>query len=137
MAFTGPFEDRLALHELVLSYADAITVRDGAAWKALWAEDSEWRLPLIPGMECIQGREAIYDAWQAAMKDFPEMVGTASLGMLEVSGDTAIGRAYPRELIINPDGTTRTDYGRYDDAYVKQDGVWLFKSRAHSILYSG
>ena len=36
-----------------------------------------------------------------------------------------------------PDGTTRTDYGRYDDAYVKQDGVWLFKSRAHSILYSG
>lgn len=137
MSFTGPFEDRLAIHELVASYADAITVRDGDAWKSLWAEESEWCLPLIPGMESIKGRDAIYGAWSAAMKDFPDMVGVSTLGMLEVSGDTAIGRAYPRELIISPDGTTSTDYGRYDDEYVKQDGRWLFKSRTHSILYSG
>lgn len=137
MSFTGPFEDRLAIHELVASYADAITVRDGDAWKSLWAEDSEWCLPLIPGMESIKGRDAIYGAWSAAMKDFPEMVGAASLGMLEVTGEEAKGRAYPRELIISPDGTTSTDYGRYDDEYIKQDGRWLFKSRTHSILYSG
>ena len=137
MAFTGPFEDRVAIHELVAAYADAITVRDGAAWKALWAEDSEWQLPLIPGMESIKGREAIFAAWEAAMKDFPKMVGRAHLGMLEVNGDTAKGRAYPTEFIIFDDGTTRTDYGQYDDEYVKQDGIWLFSRRVHSIHYSG
>ena len=137
MTFTGPFEDRLAIHELVATYADAITVRDPAGWKALWAEDSEWCLPLIPGMENSKGREAIFAAWEAAMKDFPNMVGTSGLGMLEIDGDKAKGRAYPRELIISPDGATRTDYGLYEDDYVKIDGAWLFKRRAHSILYSG
>jgi hypothetical protein len=137
MTFTGPFADRLAIHELVASYADAITVRDPMGWKALWAKDSEWRLPLIPGMECIKGRDAIFTAWEAAMKDFPNMVGASSLGMLEITGDTAVGRAYPRELIVDADGSTRTDYGRYDDEYVKVDGHWLFKSRTHSILFSG
>lgn len=137
MAFCGPFEDRLAIHELVAAYADAITVRDPAGWKALWAEDSEWCLPLIPGMESIKGREAIFAAWEAAMKDFPNMVGTSGLGMLEIDGDSARGRAYPRELIISPDGTIRTDYGLYEDDYVKIDGAWLFKRRSHKILYSG
>lgn len=137
MTFTGPFEDRLAIHELVASYADAITIRDPEGWKALWAEESEWRLPLIPGMENIKGRDAIFAAWEAAMKDFPKMVGTSGLGMLKIDGDTAKGRAYPRELIINDDGSTRTDYGCYEDEYVKIDGQWLFKSRTHSILYSG
>jgi ketosteroid isomerase-like protein len=137
MTFTGPFEDRLAIHELVASYADAITVRDPAGWKALWAEDSEWRLPLIPGMESIKGRDAIFESWSAAMEDFPNMVALAYLGMLQIDGDTAIGRAYPRELIVNDDGSTRVDSGRYDDEYVKVNGQWLFKSRTHSILHTG
>jgi uncharacterized protein (TIGR02246 family) len=138
MAFTGPFEDRLAIHELILSYADAINTRDGEAWISCWAEDAEWNLPMIPGMETTKGREAILATWMDAMARYPgQMVAHTALGMLEITGDTAIGRAYPREFIINSDGTTSTDHGRYDDEYVKQDGVWLFKSRTHTLLHSG
>lgn len=31
MAFTGPFEDRLAIHELVATYGGAVTRRDSSA----------------------------------------------------------------------------------------------------------
>jgi len=59
MPFTGPFEDRLAIHELVASYGDAVTRRDADAWIANWAEDCVWKLPAIPGMERIEGKAAI------------------------------------------------------------------------------
>jgi len=39
MAFTGPFEDRLAIRELVDSYGDAVARNDAQAWGANWAED--------------------------------------------------------------------------------------------------
>lgn len=136
MAFEGSVEDRLAIHELVAAYADAVTRNDGAAWGALWAEDSVWELAAIPGMEHIVGRDAIVKAWHAAMDSFPPMVATSTLGAVKITGDLATGHAYPREFIFWPDGKTRTDTGRYDDTYVKQGGRWLFKSRAYTSLHS-
>ena len=59
MPFTGPFEDRLAIHELVASYGDAVTRRDADAWIANWSEDCVWKLPAIPGMERVEGKAAI------------------------------------------------------------------------------
>lgn len=50
MTFTGPFEDRLALRELLETYADAVTQRDADTWGAIWAEDAiparriQWRV---------------------------------------------------------------------------------------------
>lgn len=136
MAFEGPVEDRLAIHELVAAYADAVTLNDAQAWGALWAEDSVWELAASPGMEHVVGRDAIVKAWGAAMASLPPMVATSTLGAVTITGDTATGRAYPREFIIWPDGRTRTDTGCYDDTYVKRDGRWLFKSRTYTSLHS-
>lgn len=137
MAFEGPFEDRLAIHELVAAYADAVTRHDADAWGALWAEDGVWELSAIPGMEHIVGREAIVSAWIEAMKHLPQVIATSTLGALEVNGDRARGRAYPRELVVLADGAVRVDTGRYDDDYVKRDGRWFFRSRVYSLLHTG
>ncbi|MEN3976851.1 nuclear transport factor 2 family protein [Emcibacter sp. SYSU 3D8] len=136
MAFEGPVDDRLAIHELVAAYADAVTCNDAQAWSALWAEDGVWELSAIPGMEHVVGRDAIVKAWRAAMDSLPPMVATSMLGAVTINGDTATGRAYPREFIIWPDGKTRTDTGRYDDTYVKREGRWLFLSRTYTSLHS-
>ena len=67
MAFEGPVEDRLAIHELVMSYGDAVTRKDADDWGATWAEDAVWRIPTFPGLELTEGREAIVQNWRAAM----------------------------------------------------------------------
>lgn len=59
MPFTWPFEDRLAIRELIESYGDAVTQRDANAWGECWAEDSCWRLPDLPGWERIEGKQTI------------------------------------------------------------------------------
>ncbi len=137
MAFEGPVEDRLAIHELVASYADAVSRNDPDDWGALWADDAVWELPFIPGMEHIVGREAIVSAWIEAMTAFPSIVAIAPMGALNIDGDSATGRAYPTELCLFDDGTSRRDTGRYDDEYVKINGRWYFQKRVYSSLHSG
>ena len=92
MAFTGPFEDRLAIHELILSYADAINTHDGEAWISCWAEDAEWNLPMIPGMETTKGRTADeYGSWLLTIFDYvniePERVTGAVISSVVPSVD--------------------------------------------------
>ncbi len=53
MSFEGSSEDRLALRDLLDTYADAVSRADGEAWAATWTEDAEWHLP---GLGTIKGR---------------------------------------------------------------------------------
>ena len=63
MPFTGPAEDRLALRELLETYADAVTRCDAQAWGDTWAEDAQWSLPDYPEIGTTQGRAAIVAMW--------------------------------------------------------------------------
>lgn len=128
MPFTGPAEDRLALRELLETYADAVTRCDAAAWGATWAEDGEWSLPDYPDIGTTRGREAIVAMWSAAMKHYPGIMFEAWPDSIEVTGNTAVLRSYTAEVYDWPDGVHR-DRGRYDDACVKIDGQWFFQRR--------
>lgn len=134
MSFNGPVEDRLAIRELVATYGDAVTRRDADAWGALWAEDSFWSLPGVPGMERIEGRAAIVAAWVEGMKAFPFQVNIQTPGSLEVNGDHASGRCYTHERVKTTDDTPQVWINVYHDEYVRKDGRWLFKSRTLEIL---
>lgn len=137
MAFTGPFEDRLAIHELVATYGDAVTRRDQAAWQDCWAEDSVWMLPAIPGMERIEGRQAIVSAWAAAMPGWPFQVNIQTLGGVEVKGDRATGHVYTSELNTDTTGESKRWTGKYTDTYVKRGGRWWIASRSYEVLHIG
>lgn len=128
MPFTGPFEDRLAIRELLEVYADAVTLRDAEAWGAIWAEDAEWSLPDYPEMGTTKGREAIVVMWIEAMKAYPGIMFEAWPGAIVVEGDRATMRSYTSE-VYDQGGVTMRDRGVYDDTCVKVDGQWLFQSR--------
>lgn len=134
MPFTGPIEDRLAIRELIDTYADAVIRHDADAWGATWAEDAVWALPDYPQWGEVHGREAIVAMWTSAMEHFPNIVFVANPGSIEVDGDTARMRSYTSE-VYDQDGATKRDRGVYEDVCVKQDGRWLFRSRTFRNLH--
>jgi len=129
MPFTGPAEDRLAIRELLESYADAVTRLDAVAWGSTWAEDGEWSLPDYPELGTTKGRQAIVAMWTEAMKSYPGIMFEAWPGSIEIDGDRATVRSYTAEVYDQGDVTLR-DRGVYEDVCVKVDGRWLFKSRS-------
>ena len=135
MAFSGPIEDRLAIRELMDIHADAVNQRDAELWGSTWAEGSSWKLPVIPGMENVAGKENIVAAWNAGMAMFPFIFMSISVGDIQVDGDTATARAYTTEVGTTLDGTEIRPRGQYDDKLIKVDGEWLFIERIFNSLY--
>lgn len=128
MPFTGPAEDRLAIRELLETYADAVTRRDADAWGATWAEDGVWSMPDYPEFPTQTGRASIVALWVEAMKQYPGIMFEAWPGSIEIDGNRAIVRSYTSEVYDQGEITMR-DRGVYEDSCVKVDGRWLFAAR--------
>jgi ketosteroid isomerase-like protein len=136
MAFIGPLEDRVAVRELLDSYADAVCVVDAQAWGATWAEDGVWELPDYPQISKITGRANIVATWIAAMAQYPGIIFVSTPGSIVVSGDEAVVRSYTSEVFDDQaNGRTTRDRGRYDDLVVRRNGRWLFKTRRFKKLH--
>lgn len=136
MAFSGPVEDRLAIRELIDTYADAVTRNDAAAWAATWAQDGVWSIPDGNGQTLTAyGREAIVALWTEAMKQFPGLVFQAWPGAITINGPRAAIRSYTCEAYRGETGATIVR-GSYDDICVKQGDQWRFYRRTFTILAS-
>jgi len=143
MAFTGPWQDRLAIRELIDAYSDAVMVRDADAWGNTWAEDADWSLPEFPDHEEFVGREAIVAGWlmsmnaYASMTDFSvPMIYQSVPGAIEADGDTAIARVYTSEIYRDPaTGSEHRVRGRYEDRLARIDGAWRFTQRLYRVLH--
>lgn len=135
MAFTGPIEDRLAIRELIETYADATNTRDADAWGALFAEDARWFLPDFPEYGDTVGREAIVAKWVAAVGDHDGLVYLATPGAIEVDGDRATARLYTNEVYTAKDGRIVRRRGRYDEVLVRRDGRWQIAEHAFRTLH--
>jgi ketosteroid isomerase-like protein len=134
MSYTGTTEDRLAIRELLETYADAVCRVDAEAWGSTWAEDASWELPDYPDIGTIRGRDNIVAAWKVAMTHYPGIVFIATPGAIEIDGSRATVRSYTSE-VYDRDGVTKRDRGRYEDVVVKQNGRWLFKKRVFKNIH--
>ncbi len=135
MSFSGSAEDRLAIRELLDIYADGVNQRSADIWGSTWAEDSEWNLPVVPGMEEIKGKANIVNAWAQAMEHFPFVFMVQSVGFINIDGDAATMRSYTSEVAVLADGTELRPSGQYDDKLQRVDGKWLFVQRSFQSLH--
>ena len=128
---SGPIEDRLAIRELLEAYCEAVFHKDADAWGAIWADDAVWNLA---GHD-IAGREAIVGAWKQAMGMFRHVSFFVMPTWIKVDGDTATGRSYTNEFLVDTEGTGRHIVGLYDDEFKKIDGRWRIAVRRYSLMH--
>lgn len=139
MVYIGPIEDRLAIRELLESYAGAVTLRHVDNWAACWAEDSQWLMPDL-GVT-LSGKVEIVTSWISMMaeyhgpaeKPWPFSFISVPASIL-VSGKTATVVSTSVEAFADAAGKTLHLKGQYNDVVVKQGDVWLFQSRSWRLL---
>lgn len=128
----GSVEDRLAIRELVETFAIATSRIDAELWGSTWAEDGSWKLPSME--EAVTGRAQIVAAFRQKL-DYVALIAMSSVPTaLVVEGARARGQAQCQELIFPKAGGRVTVVGCFDDEYVKRDGRWLFLSRRYEVL---
>ncbi|MBL4613048.1 MAG: nuclear transport factor 2 family protein [Emcibacter sp.] len=132
MGFSGPFEDRFEINELVAEYGDAVSRRDKDGFAGTWAEDGVWHLPWL---DPVQGRQNIADVWEEQIANYPFHNFRGYLGSLDVDGDRAKGRLWTSELVENSQGKSGVVTGLYEDEFVKCNGKWLFSKKSFTPLH--
>jgi len=135
MAYNGALEDRIAIRELLETYADAVCRVDPNDWGSTWAEDGTWEMPDYPEFPKTTGRTKIVDMWKAAMAHYPGIIFVATPGSIEINGDRATVRSYTSETFDDAKGVTNRHRGRYDDVCVKRGGKWYFLTRVFRNLH--
>ena len=128
--------DRLAIRELIEAYAHCADRRDAKGQMALFTADTHFVVYMNakdpkPSQE-LRSREALAPVF-AALNQYDattHFVGQSTIFTL--TNDRGTGEAYTLAHHITIKGQSRRlmlASLRYDDSFVKVDGVWLFSER--------
>ena len=128
--------DRLAIRELVEAYAHCADRRDANGQMALFTEDTHFVVYMdakdpTPSQE-LHSREALAPVFDDLNRYAATMHFVGQSTIQTLTGDRATGEAYTLAHHLTVDGRKRSlmiAALRYDDIFVKTDGVWLFAER--------
>ena len=128
--------DRLAIRELVETYAHCADRRDAKGQMSLFTADTHFVVYMnakdpTPSQE-LHSREALAPVFADLNQYAATMHFLGQTTILTLTGDRGTGETYcmPHHLTI--DGEKRRlmiAALRYTDAFVKMDGAWLFAER--------
>jgi len=133
---TGEAADRLAIRELVEAYAHCADRRDARGQMALFTSDTHFVVYMDakdpkPSQELFS-RTALAPVFDDLNKYAATMHFVGQSTILSLTSDRATGEAYTLAHHLTVDGARRSlmiAALRYHDAFVKQDGSWLFAER--------
>jgi hypothetical protein len=128
----GTLEDRIAIRELIETFAVGVMRHDLEIWMGVWAEEGSWNLPSLAAP--VKGRAALREAFGTKTGYFGFMSMLMFPHGLVFDGDRASGRAHGQEVILPHDGGMKFLTGCFDDEYVKRDGRWWFLSRNFNVI---
>jgi hypothetical protein len=108
-------------------------MRDYDRVASLFTHDGALRMPYINVQ--LAGREEIRAWGNRAQGLWDYFVQTTHPGTIQLSGDTASGRAYIQELIRLRDGHSELNFAIYHDRYQRTPDGWKFSERLYEIRY--
>jgi len=128
--------DRLAIRELVEAYAHCADRRDAKGQMALFTDDTHFVVYMNaqdpkPSQE-LNSREALAPVFADLNQYVATMHFVGQSTILSLTPDRGSGEAYCLAHHLTVDGAKRKlmiAALRYDDTFVKQNGVWLFAER--------
>src|SRR5246500_254757 len=128
--------DRLAIRELVEAYAHCADRRDAQGQMSLFTTDTHFVVYMnakdpTPSQE-LHSREALAPVFADLNKYEATMHFVGQSTILTLTGNRATGEAYTLAHHLTVDGGKRSlmiAALRYNDAFVKMDGAWLFAER--------
>jgi ketosteroid isomerase-like protein len=128
--------DRLAIRELIEAYAHCADRRDANGQMALFTEDTHFVVYMNakdpkPSQE-LHSRAALAPVFDDLNQYDATMHFVGQSTVFSLTGDLATGEAYTMAHHLTVDGTKRTlmiAALRYNDAFAKKDGAWLFAER--------
>ena len=128
--------DRLAIREVVEAYAHCADRRDAQGQMSLFTTDTHFVVYMkakdpTPSQE-LHSREALAPVFADLNKYEATMHFVGQSTILTLTGNRATGEAYTLAHHLTVDGGKRSlmiAALRYNDAFVKMDGAWLFAER--------
>ena len=121
------------IRQLHARFVDAVARKDAEDFGACFAEDGEWKIATMH----MRGRAEVQAAFGRLLGACARVQIIASPPILEVDGDTAIGRLYVTEITKMLDGSSAMTIGGYFDRYVEEGGRWRFRWRHFALHYRG
>jgi uncharacterized protein (TIGR02246 family) len=121
------------IRQLHARFIDAVWRKDADGFAECFSSDGEWK---IAGMH-MRGRAEIAGAIGKLLGVCERVIIMLGLPILEVHGDTAVGRIYVTEFAKMMDGSSAMSVGIYYDRYVEEGGRWRFRHRHWSFQYRG
>ncbi|WP_040796438.1 nuclear transport factor 2 family protein [Nocardia higoensis] len=125
--------DRVEIGALCAEVTDAVMMRDFDRVASLFTHEAVMRWPHID-KEFVGRREIRAGIeWGQGLWEF--FVQNVHPGFLEVSGDTATGRAYIEEFGRMRDGSSHRNFAVYHDRYERTPDGWRVSEREYEVRY--
>ncbi len=128
----GSIEDRLAIRELIETFAVGVTTIDSTLWGDTWSDTGVWKTPSMP--EAVVGKTNIIAKFEEMLAYVKFMSMSAVPSGLVFHGDEATGKSFCRELIFPKNSAPKIVIGYFEDVFAKVEGRWLFQSRMYHVI---
>jgi ketosteroid isomerase-like protein len=125
--------DRVEIEALRGEYSDAAMMSDYDRFASLFTDDAVYRIP-DAGVEHT-GRDEIRAGSERLAGAWEYFVQTTHPGVIQLTGDTASGRAYVCELGRLRDGGSVFNYALFHDRYRRTADGWKFAERVFEVRY--
>ncbi len=125
--------DRIEIEALRGEVTDALMMSDWDRFASLFTLDGAWRVPHI-NVE-FASREEIRAGIERMQGLWDYFVQTTHPGTIQLSEDTAVGRAYVSEFGHMRDGRSELNYAVWHDRYQRTPDGWKFAERVYEYRY--
>jgi ketosteroid isomerase-like protein len=125
--------DRVEIAALQAEFTDAGMMRDYDRLVSLFTPDGVMRWPHVP-MEFV-GQEAMRASIERMRSTWEFFVQHAHPGVIQLAGDTAVGRTYIEEFGRFRDGNSHLNYALYHDRFARTPDGWKFAERVYEVRY--